>query len=49
MQRHYNFPGLINFRDLGDYAARDLDGKARRVKSGVLFRAGHLPTNPTVT
>jgi protein-tyrosine phosphatase len=42
MQRHYNFPGLINFRDLGDYAARDLDGKARRVKSGVLFRAGHF-------
>lgn len=42
MKRHLDVPGLINFRDLGDYPARDLNGQACRVKPGVLFRAGHF-------
>ena len=42
MKRHLDVPGLINFRDLGDYPARDLNGQLRRVKPGVLYRAGHF-------
>lgn len=42
MQRHYNLPGLINFRDLGGYPVIDLAGKLRHVKTGRLFRAGHF-------
>jgi protein-tyrosine phosphatase len=42
MQRHYNLPGLINFRDLGGYPVIDLAGKPRHVKAGRLFRAGHF-------
>ncbi len=42
MQRHYNLPGLINFRDLGGYPVTDLTGKPRQVKAGRLFRSGHF-------
>lgn len=42
MQRHYNLPGLINFRDLGGYPVTDLAGNMRHVKPGRLFRAGHF-------
>jgi protein-tyrosine phosphatase len=42
MQRHYNLPGLINFRDIGGYPVTDLAGKLRHVKAGRLFRAGHF-------
>ncbi|HQQ64304.1 MAG TPA: tyrosine-protein phosphatase [Pseudomonadales bacterium] len=42
MQRHYNLPGLINFRDLGGYPVTDLAGNPRLVKPGRLFRAGHF-------
>lgn len=41
-QRHIDIPGLINFRDLGQYPARDLAGRLRSVKPGMLFRAGHF-------
>lgn len=40
--RHIDIPGLINFRDLGHYPARDLAGHSRTVKAGRLFRAGHF-------
>lgn len=42
MQRHYNLPGLINFRDLGAYPVTDFDGNARHTRAGCLFRAGHF-------
>lgn len=42
MQRHYNLPGLINFRDLGGYPVTDLAGNPRTIKPGKLFRAGHF-------
>lgn len=42
MQRHYDLPGLINFRELGGYPVTDLDGNARHTRSGCLFRAGHF-------
>ena len=42
MQRHYNLPGLINFRDLGGYPVTDLTGNPRTIKPGKLFRAGHF-------
>jgi protein-tyrosine phosphatase len=41
-QRHIDISGLINFRDLGQYPALDIKGQWRKVKSGVLFRAGHF-------
>lgn len=42
MKRHLDIPGLINFRDLGDYPAVDLSGQRRRVRNGELYRAGHF-------
>lgn len=42
MNRHLDLPGLINFRDLGNYPALDLDGQPRRVKTGSLYRSGHF-------
>lgn len=42
MQRHYNLPGLINFRDLGGYPVTDRNGKTRHIRPGCLFRAGHF-------
>lgn len=36
--RHLRFPGTINFRDMGGYETSD----ARRIKTGRLFRSGHL-------
>lgn len=42
MQRHYDLPGLINFRDLGGYPVTDLEGKSRHVKTGRIFRSGHF-------
>ncbi len=42
MNRHLAIPGLVNFRDLGDYPAQDLSGQQRQVKTGVLYRAGHF-------
>ena len=42
IQRHIDVAGLINFRDLGDYSARNLAGKLCRTKSGVLYRSGHF-------
>jgi protein-tyrosine phosphatase len=34
--------GVENFRDLGGYAATDLDGNLREVRWGHLYRSGHL-------
>jgi len=41
-KRHIDIPGLINFRDLGQYPALDRKGRWRKVKSHLLFRAGHF-------
>jgi len=37
-ERHVNFEGIVNFRDLGGYETAD----AQRVKWGQVFRSGHL-------
>ena len=37
-ERHVNFDGIVNFRDLGGYETAD----NRRVKWGQVFRSGHL-------
>lgn len=42
MPRHYDLPGLINFRDLGGYPVTDCNGNARQTRPGCLFRAGHF-------
>ena len=42
MQRHYNMPGLINFRDLGGYPVTDCNGNTRHTRPGCLFRGGHF-------
>lgn len=42
MLRHYDLPGLINFRDLGGYRVRDLGGRERLTRPLCLFRAGHF-------
>ncbi|MCB1616755.1 MAG: tyrosine-protein phosphatase [Pseudomonadales bacterium] len=42
MQRHINTEGLINFRDLGGYPARNLEGQVCTVKPSMLYRSGHF-------
>lgn len=37
-ERHVNFDGIVNFRDLGGYETAD----GQRVKWGQVFRSGHL-------
>ncbi len=48
--RHLDISGLINFRDIGFYPAKNLAGEHRSVKPALLYRSGHFhdlnePTN----
>ena len=42
MQRHLDFEGLINFRDIGGYPALSATGTNLHTRWGKIFRSGHF-------